>query len=71
MSEQKRILKRLLIYYCQTVAFAVLSYGLMLLIYGRIGISFLAWVLIVFIGFTVAFIPTLFRLFRGRGEGNS
>jgi len=67
VSEPKEMLKKLLIYYCQTAVFAVLSYGLILLIYGRIGVSFLAWILIIFVGFTVAYIPTLFRSLRNRG----
>jgi len=60
------ILKSAAIYYAKAAVFTVASYGLLLLIYGRTGISFFEWVLILLAAFTIGYIPTFIRLLRGK-----
>ena len=60
------ILKSAAIYYSKAAVFTVASYGLLLLIYGRTGISFFEWVLILLAAFTIGYIPTFIRLLRGK-----
>lgn len=52
------------IYYCAALIFTILSYGLLRLVYGRIEISFLEWIVIMFLAFTIGFIPNWMKMFR-------
>jgi len=63
------IIKLVCIYYLQVAVFAIASFGLIFLLYGRAGISILQWLVIVFITFTIGYIPVIIRLLRCRGEG--
>lgn len=60
----KRIARSVAIYYAQVAVFIVVSYGLILLVYGRTKLSFLEWALILLVAFTVGYLPYFFRLLR-------
>lgn len=60
------VLQSVAIYYAKAMVFTVISYGLLLLIYGRTKISFFDWVLILLAAFTVGYIPTFIRLLLGK-----
>ena len=64
-SRRENILKSIAVYYAQVSVFILASYGLIYVIYGRIGISFLEWTLILMLAFTLGFIPNLVRFLRG------
>lgn len=61
------ILKGIAIYYAKAAIFAVASYGLLLLIYGRTGISFFEWIIILLMAFTIGYIPVFVRLLTNKG----
>lgn len=48
----------IIIYYTMAAVFSVCSYGLLLLIYGEIRLSFLEWALIMLVAFTFGYLPT-------------
>ncbi|KAF1708878.1 hypothetical protein CSC70_12310 [Pseudoxanthomonas kalamensis DSM 18571] len=56
-----KIVRGVLIYYAQVAVFVVASYGLIRLLYGRTELSFLEWALILFIAFTLIYLPILVR----------
>lgn len=60
------VLKNIAIYYAKAAAFTVASYGLLILIYERTGISFLEWTLILLVAFKIGYIPTFVRLLQGK-----
>jgi len=60
------ILKSVAAYYAKAAAFTIASYMLLLLVYGRTGVSFFEWVLILLAAFTVGYIPSFIQLLRGR-----
>lgn len=60
----KPLLRDAAIYLLKAFAFAVGSYLLMLLIYGGVRISFLAWTAIVLLAFAVAYVPFLIRAIK-------
>lgn len=64
--KSKAALKTIATYYVKAVAFTIASYGLLLLVYGRIGISFFEWTGILLVAFTIGYIPSFIRLFRGK-----
>lgn len=66
--KSKLILKSIAVYYAKAAAFAIASYGLLRLVYGHTGISFIEWALIVLTAFTVGYIPILVGLLRGKGS---
>jgi hypothetical protein len=68
MSAPRQFVRRIGIYVCQAALFAVLSYGLLLLIYGRVGISFFMWALITLVAFTISYVPTLLRMVRSKRD---
>lgn len=67
--KRELLLKNLAVYYAKAAIFTVASYGLLLLVYGRIGISFFEWVLILLAAFTVGYIPSFIRLLRRKSNG--
>lgn len=64
--KRELLLKSVAVYYAKSAVFTVASYGLLLLVYGRTGISFFEWVLILLAAFTIGYIPSFIRLLRGK-----
>lgn len=64
--ERRTIAINIAVYYAQVVAFIIVSYGLILLLYGRTKLSFLEWALIILVAFTIGYIPYLFLFLRAR-----
>lgn len=64
-------MKSLAIYYAQVIFFIAASYGLLLLIYGQIRVSFFSWTIILLIVFTLVYVPTLFRLLNDKTQNGS
>lgn len=60
------VLRSVAIYYTKAAVFTVASYGLLLLIFGQMRLSFFEWVLILLAAFTVGYIPNFIRLLRGK-----
>lgn len=60
------VLKNMAIYYVKTMVFAVGSYWLVLLIYGRTKITFVEWVVVILVAFTIGYIPYFIKLLRGK-----
>ena len=58
------------IYFLKASAFAVGSYLLISTIYGGIRITFIAWCVVVFLAFAVAYVPYLVRWVRSRTKGD-
>lgn len=58
------VLKNMAIYYVKTMVFAVGSYWLVLLIYGRTKITFFEWVVVILVAFTIGYIPNFIKLLR-------
>lgn len=61
-----RVLVVVCIYYLQIMVIGIVGYGSMYLIYGGVRISVLAWVGIVLVGGTLAYIPAFVQLLRAR-----
>lgn len=60
----KRFLRDIGIYYLKAVAFALVSYLLLFVVYGGVRISLLAWSAVVILAFTIAYIPFFVRSVR-------
>lgn len=67
-SFKKQRLRNVLIYYLKALIFAIGSYLLILVIYGGSRLSFFVWVGVVFLAFTIAYIPYLVQLVRKNKE---
>ncbi len=66
--KSKLALKDAAVHYAVAAIFTIASYGLLHLVYGKMGISFIEWVLILLTAFTIAYIPMLIRLFRRKSS---
>lgn len=64
----KPILKGITVYYAKTAVFTVASYGLLRLVYGHTGISFIEWTLALLAAFAVGYIPIFVGLLRGKSS---
>jgi hypothetical protein len=64
----KRILRELVIYYFQALAFTVITYGAFVLIWGPIKLTFIGWLIAVMVGFTIGYIPVLIGHIRSRNR---
>lgn len=64
----KKILRGLVIYYCQALAFTVITYGAFVLIWGPIKLTFTEWLIAVMVGFTIGYIPVLMGSIRDRNR---
>lgn len=58
------VLKNMAIYYVKAMVFAVGSYWLVLLIYGRTKITFFEWAVVILVAFTIGYIPYFIKLLR-------
>ena len=66
--KSKLILKGVAVYYAKAAVFTIASYGLLRLVYGRTGISFIEWALILLAAFTVGYMPLFVGLLRGKSS---
>lgn len=64
----KLTLKGVTVYYAKAAVFTITSYGLLRLVYGYTGISFIEWTLILLAASTVGYIPIFVSLLRGRSS---
>lgn len=64
----KPILKGVTVYYAKAAVFTIASYGLLRLVYGHTGISFIEWMLILLAASTVGYIPIFVGLLRGKSS---
>lgn len=55
-------------YYAKAAVFTIASYGLLRLVYGHTGISFIEWALILLAAFTVGYMPLYVGLLRGKSS---
>lgn len=55
----KKIVRSLITYYFQALIFAATTYGLFVIIWGPIQLTFSAWLIGTLAGFTVGYIPIL------------
>lgn len=65
----KQRLRDAAIYYVKAFAFAIGSYLLMMVIYGGSRLSFFAWTSVIFLAFTIAYIPYVVRGARDKRGG--
>lgn len=64
--KRKFILKGVAAYYAKAAVFTIASYGLLRLVFGNTGVSFIEWALILLAAFTVGYIPVFVGLLRGK-----
>jgi len=62
------LLRNISIYYLKASAFSVVSYLLLLVVYGGVRLTFLLWYCIVLLAFTIAYIPFFIRLLISNKE---
>jgi hypothetical protein len=58
------IAKRVAVYYAKAVLFAAMSYGVLMLLYDTAKLSFLEWLLVVFVASTIGLVPYLCQVIR-------
>lgn len=63
---RRRMLSATAIYYLKASVFTLLAYGLLRVLHGETGISFTEWAIIMFVAFTIAYLPTLFKTLRAQ-----
>jgi len=56
----------LILYYLQALAFAAITYGVFVLLWGPIRLTFTSWLIGVFTGFTIGYIPVLIGHIKAR-----
>ncbi|MDR7067812.1 hypothetical protein J2X02_000629 [Pseudoxanthomonas japonensis] len=62
MDRRRRILAAMAVYYLKASVFTMLAYGLLRAIHGETGISFAEWAIIMFVAFTIGYIPSFIKL---------
>jgi hypothetical protein len=61
MNRRRRILSAVAVYYLKACVFTVVAYGLLRAIHGETGISFADWAIIMFVAFTIGYIPSFVK----------
>ncbi len=67
-----QIAKGLVLYYLLALAFAAITYGAFVLLWGPIKLTFVAWLVSVCTGFTIGYVPVLIKhvkASRAKGGG--
>ncbi|WP_367346572.1 hypothetical protein [Stenotrophomonas bentonitica] len=59
------VFRRVAIYYAKAAVFAVAAYGLLLAIHGQTKLSFFEWMLLMWLAFSIGYVPVFIRLIRG------
>jgi hypothetical protein len=54
-----KIAKSLILYYLLALAFAAITYGMFVLLWGPIKLTFTVWLVGVCVGFTIGYVPAL------------
>ncbi len=66
-----QIAKSLVLYYLLALAFAAITYGAFVLLWGPIKLTFVAWLISVCAGFTIGYVPVLIKhakVSRAKGD---
>lgn len=63
-----RMAKGLVLYYLLALAFAAITYSAFTLLWGPIKLTFTAWLVSVYMGFTIGYVPALIKHVKASRE---